>query len=41
MIQKNVGTYDFESLMPMETKEFLQDDWYISDDCLYIEDSIL
>lgn len=36
-----VGSFDFDAVLPLEGKEFLEDDWYNHDDCLQIEDIAL
>ena len=40
-MQKDVGQYDFDAILPLEGKAFLTEDWYKQDDCLPIEDFIL
>ena len=39
--QKDVGTFDFDAVLPLEGKTFIEDDWYTQDSCLMIEDNIL
>jgi hypothetical protein len=41
IFHKNVGQYDFDALLPLEAKQFLEEDWYSSDNCTLIEDYIM
>lgn len=36
-----VGQYDFDALLPLETKVFMDSDWYTTDNCPMIDDYIL
>lgn len=38
--QKDVGQYDFDAILPLEGRIFLDEDWY-SKDCTAIEDIIM
>jgi len=36
-----VGVYDFDAILPLEGKVFLEEDWYSKTDCLDIEELIM
>ena len=38
---EGVGSYDFEALLPLEAKQFLEEDWYTKSQCELIEDHII
>lgn len=38
--QDGVGQYDFDALLPLESKIFLEEDWYTTDNCPIIDDYI-
>jgi len=39
--QKSVGQYDFEATLPMEGRQFLDEDWYVLDNCPQIGSNVL
>jgi hypothetical protein len=38
---EGIGAYDFDALLPLESKVFLEEDWYTTEDCPLIEDYVL
>lgn len=41
IVQPDVGSYDFESIIPLERRNFLEEDWYNSKKCRDIEEHIM
>ena len=36
-----MGHYDFEAIMPLESKEFKDEDWYTNSSCPVIDDYVM
>jgi hypothetical protein len=41
IVQQDIGNYDFESIIPMKSREFSEDHWFVVNDCRNIEQYIL
>jgi len=41
LVQKDVGQFDFDAVLPLEGKTFLEEDWYTQESCKEIDETIL
>ena len=41
LVQQEYGQFDFDAILPLEGKTFLEEDWYTQDSCTMIDETIL